>query len=544
MIRVTCLGAAGSVTGSCYLVESSHGRKILVDCGLFQGGKQIEARNWKSWGFDPAEINTVLITHAHLDHIGRLPKLVRDGFSGKVITSHPTAELSRIMLLDSAHIQEMDSEWQNRKNRRKNNSPVKPLYSTEDAEKTLNFIKGVDRDQKIEIEPGFTARFRNAGHILGSSIIELWVEDENETKKIIFSGDIGKNDQLIVKDPELIHDADYVFIESTYGDRLHRSFDDSKEELLEAINYAVENGEKIIIPAFAVERTQEILYILGEFSRQGKLPDIPIYLDSPLAIKATEIFRNNTKYYDDKAKAILASGEDPFSLPRLQFTPDARQSADINELDGSAIVIAGSGMCNAGRIKHHLKHNLWKPGASIVFVGYQAAGTTGRMILEGKKWVKIFWQSVAVKARVFSIGGFSAHADQAGLLEWLSNFKDSRPMVFVMHGEPDTSKKLAENIRHDLGLQAHVPMWREKLNLTAAVSEQELFPADERQYMLSQSTKAIQELEAELRRLKEATIKAAQNDQLSDDDLERLETALEELKGIMPEVINTEKMTI
>jgi len=406
MIRITCLGGVGSVTGSCYLVESPQSKKILVDCGLFQGGRQMESRNREEWGFDPGEIQTLFLTHAHVDHSGRIPKLVKDGFKGKIITSPPTAELCEIMLLDAAHIQEMDAEWQTRKNKRQAKKDITPLYTTEDAEASLKLLSPIERDNVVTVDPGMKARLRNAGHILGSSILELWVEEGGETFKVVFSGDLGKKDQLIVRDPHEIFDADYLFVESTYGNRQHRDMEGSKKELVDAIQYSVSFGEKIVIPAFAVERTQEILYILGEFLRDGLIPDIPIYLDSPLAIKATEIFRRNKKYYDEEAKAIVDSGYDPFGMPNLRFTSTTKESIAINEKPGSAIIIAGSGMCTAGRIKHHLKHNLWREGASIVIVGFQAKGTTGRKIVDGAKQVKIFRENVAVRAKVFTIGGF------------------------------------------------------------------------------------------------------------------------------------------
>ena len=438
MIRITCLGGAGSVTGSCYLVESPQNRKILVDCGLFQGGRQMETRNREEWGFDPGEIQTLFLTHAHVDHSGRIPKLVKDGFKGKIITSPPTADLCEIMLLDAAHIQEMDAEWQTRKNKRQAKKDIMPLYTTEDAEASLKLLSPMERDNVVTVDPGMKARLRNAGHILGSSILELWVEEGGETFKVVFSGDLGKKDQLIVRDPHEIFDADYLFVESTYGNRMHRDMEGSKKELVDAIQYSVSFGEKIVIPAFAVERTQEILYILGEFLRDGLIPDIPIYLDSPLAIKATEIFRRNKKYYDEEAKAIVDAGYDPFGMPNLRFTSTTKESIAINEKPGSAIVIAGSGMCTAGRIKHHLKHNLWREGASLVIVGFQAKGTTGRKIVDGAKQVKIFRENVAVRAKIFTIGGFSAHADQGDLLEWISHF-ESNPKVFVVHGEATAS---------------------------------------------------------------------------------------------------------
>jgi len=532
MIRVTCLGGAGSVTGSCYLVESPQSRKILVDCGMFQGGRQMESRNREEWGFNPKEIETLFLTHAHIDHSGRIPKLVKDGFKGRIITSPPTAELCEIMLLDAAHIQEMDAEWQSRKNKRQAGTDVTPLYTTEDAEASLKLLHPIERDQIITVEPGVKARLRNAGHILGSSILELWVEGGEEPLKMVFSGDLGKKDQLIVKDPHEIFNADYLFVESTYGNRLHRTFEESKHELVEAIQYSVSAGEKIIIPAFAVERTQEILYVLGEFLRSGLIPEIPIYLDSPLAIKATEIFRRNKKYYDEEAGSIVDSGYDPFDMPNLRFTPTTKESMAINAAKGSAVIIAGSGMCTAGRIKHHLKHNLWRPGASIVIVGFQAKGTTGRKIVDGAKQVKIFRENVAVRARVFTIGGFSAHADQEDLLEWVSHF-ESNPRVFVVHGEAAASTALAEKIQERLHLTAHIPRWKERLILKPVEMFTEKPPAEEvvtdmRTSMLN----AIIDLENELKALRKRVKSAEVDMDVGEEEIDRLTYIQDELKSV------------
>ncbi len=533
MIKITCMGAAGTVTGSNYLIEDSRGKKILVDCGLFQGGKQTEWRNSADWGFDPGEIDTLLLTHAHIDHSGRIPKLVKDGFHGKIITSPPTVELCEAMLLDSGHVQEMEAAWQTRKNKRKSKKGIQPLYTVEDAQASLQYLAPMERDQVIDIEPGVKARFRNAGHILGSSIIELWIEDAGTETKIVFSGDIGKNNQLIVKDPFEITDADYLFIESTYGNRLHRSFEDSKAELLDAIKYAVSNNEKTIIPAFAVERTQEIIYILGEFYRNGSLPDMPIYLDSPLAIKATEIFRKNKKYYDEEAMAIVDQGFDPFDMPNLRFTPSTEESIAINRKPGPAIVIAGSGMCTAGRIKHHLKHNLWRSGASIVIVGFQAMGTTGRRIVDGEKRVRVFREDVAVAAKVSTIGGFSAHADQKGLLKWAGNFTESHPRVFVTHGEQTASETLAAKLKEDLNLETYVPRMRESLILepkkvTHAMAREEV-PEDLQQVMGATVISFEKQLEELKRRL------AGRGGGIQESDIDRLKDIEEDLRMILPE---------
>ena len=533
MIRITCLGAAGSVTGSSFLIESPGGKKILVDCGLFQGGKQMESRNWEDWAFDPEEIDALFLTHAHIDHSGRIPKLVRDGFAGQIITSHPTAELCQIMLLDSAHVQEMDAEWQNRKNKRQGKGDVKPLYTTEDAEASLKLFSPVERDRVIEVESSVKARLRNAGHILGSSILELWVEEKSEPLKIVFSGDLGKKNQLIVRDPHEIFDADYLFIESTYGNRKHRSFEDSKNELLEAVRYSVSYGEKVIIPAFAVERTQEILYILGEFYRDKLLPDIPIYLDSPLAIKATEIFRKNKKYYDEEAQAIVEEGYDPFDMPNLKFTESTRESIAINEKAGSAIIIAGSGMCTAGRIKHHLKHNLWREGASIVIVGFQAKGTTGRKIVEGAKRVRIFRENVAVRAKVFTIGGFSAHADQDDLLEWVGHF-ESKPRVFVVHGEATASETLAKRINERFNLEAHIPRWKQRLVLKPREAPYNGPPTEEAlPDMQTSMLNNIIDLENELKALRKRVKSRERGDRIDEDEIDRLKYIQEELQTIL-----------
>lgn len=534
MVRVTCLGGVGSVSGSCYLVESPQGRKIMVDCGLFQGGRQTEARNWEDWGFNPQDLEALFLTHAHIDHSGRIPKLVKDGFRGKIITSPPTAELCEIMLLDSAHIQEMDAEWQTRKNKRQKKSEIVPLYTTEDAETSIKLLAPVERDQIIDVSPGVKARLRNAGHILGSSILELWIEENGVTIKTVFSGDLGKKNQLIVRDPHEVFDADYLFIESTYGNRLHRSFEDSTRELLEAINYSVSHKEKVIIPAFAVERTQELLYMLGGFQRDGLLPDIPIYLDSPLAIKATEIFKKNKKYYDEEAQTILDQGFDPFDMPNLHFTSSTRESMAINERSGSAIVIAASGMCTAGRIKHHLKHNLWREGASLVIVGFQAKGTTGRKIVEGAKQVKVFRENVSVRAKVFTIGGFSAHADKADLLAWVSHF-ESKPGVFVVHGESTASEALAQEIHDRFGISAHVPKWKERLILSPKeVTFEKPAVAAELPDTETMMLNSIIDLENELKRLKKRIKSKELEAQIEEDEVDRLKYVQEEIQAILP----------
>jgi metallo-beta-lactamase family protein len=425
----------------------------------------------------------------------------------------------------------MDAEWKTRKNRRRDKLDIEPLYTTKDAEASLRYLVPTELDRIIDLEPGIKLRLRNAGHVLGSSIAELWIEDEGKETKLVFSGDLGKHDQLIVGDPTEIIDADYVFIESTYGDRLHRTFEESKQELLEAIQHAASHNEKAIIPAFALERTQEILYLLGEFSRAGLLPDIPIYLDSPLAIKATEIFRKNKKYYDEEAMTIVNQGFDPFDMPNLKFTRTTGESMKINQDRGAAIVIAGNGMCTAGRIKHHLKHNLWRSGASIIIVGFQAQGSTGRQIVDGVKRVTVFGEEVAVKAKVYTIGGLSAHADQADLLGWVGHFAEkSRPRIFVVHGEPLSSQSLAQAIRNRFNLEVYVPRWREALVLEPREGVPEVLPepivVDLRQNMLSIAA----DLEEAVSRLRQRLV--ANEKTISEGDVERLKGIRDELQTV------------
>lgn len=534
MIRVTCLGAAGGVTGSNHLVQTSDGKNILVDCGLFQGGRQMEARNWGDWGFDPASIDTVFLTHAHIDHCGRIPKLVHDGYKGKIIASPPSIELAEILLLDSAHIQEMNAQWQTKKNKRRRKKEILPLYTTDDAQKSLSHFAPLARDNMMDVGPGIKARFRNAGHILGSAILELWIKDGDDEVKIVFSGDLGQSAQLIIKDPYQIFEADYLFVESTYGNRLHKSHEESRAELLEAIKYSFKAGEKVMIPAFAVERTQEVLYMLGEFHRAGVLPDIPVYLDSPLAIKATEIFRANKKHYDKEALAVVAKGFDPLDMPNLKFTLSTADSIAINEKPGAAIVIAGNGMCTAGRIKHHLKHNLWRPGASLVIVGFQAHGTTGRRIVEGATEVKIFRENVSVEAKIFTIGGFSAHADQHDLLEWISHFAESKPKVFPIHGEPHACQVLADMIENRFGLKTHVPRWRESILLTPKEVKFEQSKEKTPEFdPIAEANNVLVNIENNIKNLKKQLKERMTEKKAVDQDLERLQFIEEELKNIL-----------
>ncbi len=462
-MQITCLGAAGCVTGSCFLI----GRKYLVDCGLFQGGRQMEALNRAPWGFNPAEIEAMFLTHAHIDHCGRIPKLVKDGFRGRIYASAPTVELSKILLLDSAHIQEMEAEWQTRKNKRRGEPLTQPLYQLADAEACLSFFETAVQDEILHIDSDFSIRFRNAGHILGSSFLEIWEGPPERSPKTVFTGDLGYRGHMILEEPEILTEADTLFIESTYGNRNHKSLEESELELQRAIQYSYSHGEKVIIPAFAVERTQELLFLLGKFFREKLIPPMPVYLDSPLAIAATTIFRNMQQFYDAETKAVLGSGNDLFDFDQLILTRTVVESMAINEHPGPAIVIAGNGMCTAGRIRHHLKHNLWRPGCSLVIVGFQAAGSLGRSIIDGARMVRILGERVIVRAKIFTIGGLSAHADRNALLEWLSHFRNPKMRVYVIHGERSVSDEFAGIVKQKFGFETRVPSIGDRITSTA-----------------------------------------------------------------------------
>jgi metallo-beta-lactamase family protein len=465
-MKIKFLGAARAVTGSCFVIETDQAR-FAVDCGMHQGNDKIEKRNWNADIYEAAKIDFFLITHAHIDHSGLLPLMAKNGFRKPIYTTEPTGDLLKILLLDSAHIQETEAGWKIKRLQRWGKSAdVAALYTTKDAEVVAPLVKTKKYNEMFSPAPGIKVNFLDAGHILGAAIVEIFIEENGASTKLVFSGDIGRRHQLMVEDPAIVKEADYIFMESTYGDRNHKNEEESLNELAEAINYSYSRNEKIIIPAFAVERTQEMLYSLYLLNEKGKLPkDLPVFLDSPLAIKATEIFRRYHSYMDKETNSIVKSGDDPLDLPQLQFSSSTEQSMRINEMKGSAIVISASGMCNAGRIRHHLRHNLWRPGASVVFVGYQAQGTPGRRIVEGAKNIRIFNDDIAVKANIRTIGGFSAHAGQSQLLDWLKNFTNKKMPVFLVHGEYSAQETLAALIKEKLGFGVTIPEYQEEILL-------------------------------------------------------------------------------
>lgn len=432
MIVYSCHGAAKHVTGSCHLVTCNE-RRVLIDCGLFQGDRETEAANAEPFGFEPASVDALLLTHAHLDHCGRIPRLVREGFRGRIYATAATRELARVVLLDAASLQEEEARRAQRSDRR-GEGVTAPLYTIDDALHAFDFfVDDVAYEAPVEVAGGIRARFQDAGHILGSASVVLDLDDGTRQRRMVFSGDLGSPGRPILRDPVPAPEADYVVMETTYGDRPHRSLAASVEELYEAIRSTVARKGNVVIPTFALERAQEILYYLHRGIRDGAIPGhVRVFLDSPMAISATEIFRRHPECFDDGFLAELRHG-DPFAMPGLHFTRETGESMGINAIDGGAIILAGSGMCNGGRVRHHLKHNLWKQRSSIVFVGYAAQGTLARRIIDGAREVRVFNEDIPVRAQVWTINGFSAHADQPALLGWLGTAPRRR--VLLVHGE-------------------------------------------------------------------------------------------------------------
>lgn len=535
-MKVQCMGAARTVTGSCYILEAA-GRRFAVDCGMHQGNAEIEKRNWDVDIYDPDKIEFMLMTHAHMDHSGLLPRLVQKGFHGKVYMTPPTADLLKIMLLDSAHIQEMEAQWKGRKRLRNGDAETTPLYTQKDAMAAFPLFSIVSYGEAFSPAPGVTVTFRDAGHILGAAMLELVVPEDGIKSRVVFSGDIGRPAQLLIRDPTVIEEADFLFMESTYGNRNHKDETDSRNELAEAIAYSYKKGEKVIIPAFAVERTQEMIYSLHLLAKEGRLPaDMPVFVDSPLAIQATEIFRKYRDYMDAETKQLLANGEDPLNLPQLRFTPSTQESMEINNTKGPAVVISASGMAHAGRIKHHLRHNLWRQGASIVFVGFQAQGTTGRKIVDGAKKVRIFNEEVAVGAKIFTINGFSAHAGQSQLIDWLGRFKTEKMCLFLIHGEYTAQQELAGLIRSRFGIEASIPDYLEEMTLVPGC-ELVSVPHPEKATPMIDWTFLIAEMETKLAQLQERREKMEGKAWVEQTELrDRLLEVSRSLAGIISEV--------
>ena len=449
-MKIAFHGADHNVTGSCHLV-SCGGKQILIDCGLYQGGRELTEENHEPFGFDPAEVDYLLLTHAHLDHCGRIPLLSKQGFKGEIITTAASRELAKLVMLDSAHLQEEEAEWHARKHVRHGHrkEEVAPLYTVLDTLNSLDhFGRKAEYGKVLKLDGGIRATFLDAGHILGSASILLELEEDGQQRRLLFSGDLGYSGRAILRNPTPPPHADVVVMETTYGDRLHKQLQPSIAELYEAVTDTFRRGGNVIIPSFALERTQEILYYLREGVKAGDLPaSMQVFLDSPMAISATEIFSRHSECYDAETAELFRNGQDPFGLPGLHFTRQTADSMAINRIGGGAVIIAGSGMCTGGRVRHHLKHNLWREDSSVVFVGFAAKGTLARQIIDGAKMVKLFGEEILVRARIYTIGGFSAHADQDELLAWHRQVGNPA-RTFLVHGEEEAMQSFAK-LLHD-----------------------------------------------------------------------------------------------
>jgi len=452
-LKLKFVGGASTVTGSCYYMETN-GLKMLVECGMHQG-EGTGGLDDRPLPFKPADIDFVFVTHAHIDHSGLLPRLVRDGFKGRVISTPATHDLLDPMLKDSANIQQADAEWETRKNLRAGRPPVEPYYTAEDVDRLLLLFDVRPYDKLFHLGDGVKYRFFDAGHILGSATLELFFQDSEKEKVIVFSGDIGKEGNPIIRDPLTPEQADYVVMESTYGNRSHRSLEDTITELVGAIKETFKRGGNVYIPSFAVGRTQDLLYILNNLVRDGRLYRIDVYLDSPLAEKVTKIYVSHPECFDEEARKFFTTDSRETAI-RLHFIKSPEESMKLNRLKGGNIIIAGSGMCTGGRIRHHLKHNLWRAECSVIFVGFQARGTLGRKIVDGARVVKILGETVAVRAGIHTINGFSAHAGRNGLIKWLGGFSNS-PEVFLVHGEDEARSSLEGLIGEKFGFKTSLP---------------------------------------------------------------------------------------
>ncbi|NLO38515.1 MAG: MBL fold metallo-hydrolase [Ruminiclostridium sp.] len=474
-MKLTFLGAARTVTGSCHMIEMGNTR-ILVDCGMFQGQAKEEAMNEQPLPVKPADIDYVLLTHAHIDHSGRIPWLYVNGFKGEVIATKACVDLCRLLLPDSGHIQEFEAEWKNRKRMRAGRKPEEPLYTMLDAQESMRLFRSIEYDQTIQLTPGIRVCYKNSGHMLGSAFVEVWVRENGKETKLVFTGDMGNTDIPILKDPETISEADYLIMESTYGDRLHADKSSKAEKFMDIVLETLENGGNVVIPSFAVGRTQEIIYELNKnrtqyADRVNKLMHVPVYIDSPLAINATEVYRKHLDCYDDEARSYIENGDNPLDFDNLHFTRSADESKALNDIKGGCIIISASGMCEAGRIKHHLKHNLWREECTILFVGYQAEGTLGRRLLDGEKNVHIFGEEISVNARIEMIDGYSGHADYLGILDWMKNFGELPKRVFLIHGGEDSLYALSDRIKNQFDMDPIIPSREESFVLTAEHEE-------------------------------------------------------------------------
>ena len=545
-MKITFLGAAKTVTGSNFLVEAA-GKKFLVDCGMYQGSAEQEYENETPFAYNVEDIDFVLLTHAHIDHSGRIPKLYNEGYRHPIYAHKATCDLCAIMLPDSGHIQEMEIEWKNRKRVRKGEKTLPPLYTAEDATRSLELFIPVQYDEIIELSPEIHVRYNDAGHMLGSSIIEVWVKEGEKETKAVFTGDLGNNDIPLLDSPTMIDSADFLVMESTYGSRLHMRNDDKAELFLQIVSETIKNGGNVVIPSFAVGRTQEILYELNKIKetrddedfkkRYETLMKSPVYVDSPLAISATEVFKENMNLFEEEIKHEISKGDHPLEFPGLQFTMTAEESKALNENMIPSIIISASGMCEVGRIKHHLKHNLWNPKNTILFVGYQAPGTLGHSIVNGAKKVKIFGEEVAVNARIEYIEGYSGHADQEWLMNFVYSFREQKPKhIFLVHGEEESQEVLKQKIEEEANIPVTIPNYGESYELEdvpVMIGKLVNKPTSTRREIIN----LLHKLQNEMDDMKLAVKDDLENSELKDEDMFRIKEKIKSLEQYILNII-------
>ncbi len=547
-MKITFLGATKTVTGSNFLVETESGIKFLVDCGMYQGHGDVEEKNYDDFLFNIDEIDFMLLTHAHIDHSGRIPKLYKQGYRKPIYAQKATCDLCTIMLPDSGHIQEMEVEWKNKKRIRQGKNILEPMYTAQEAIECLEIFRPVKYDEIVEINNEIKVRFNDAGHMLGSSIIEIWANENGKETKAVFTGDLGNNDIPLLASPTMIESADYLVMESTYGGRIHMKNNDKAKVFLDIVYETLQRDGTVVIPTFAVGRTQEILYELNkikentddaEFMKKyNKLMQAPVYVDSPLAVSATEIFRKNTDLFDFEVKEEMEKGDNPLEFPGLQFTRTVEESKALNESTTPCIILSASGMCEVGRIKHHLKHNIWNANSTILFVGYQAPGTLGRKIVDGVKKVKIFGEEFSVNARVEYIEGYSGHADQEWLLNFVYSFYHKPKHIFLVHGEEEGQEILKQKIEENTGISVTIPSFGETYTLNEKLLVEKTYELPKKYRPLRlEIIERINTLKEEIEDMEQIIKNEKLSENTSDAEIMNLNNKIKEMEQKIVEII-------
>ena len=535
-MKIKFCGASSGVTGSCHLL-STENHKILLDCGQFQGGKAQEALNSEPFPFEPSEVECVILSHAHIDHCGRIPLLVKRGFTGKIYCTDATADLLDVMLKDSGFIHEKDAQWKSKRAARAGKPPVEPLYTYNDAVEALKYVEPVLYDQQIRINEHMKIVFNDAGHILGSAITELWVEEDGKESKIVFSGDLGMTDRPILRDPTVIKKADYVIMETTYGNRNHPANAVSIKSLLDIVLKTVRRGGTVVIPSFAVGRTQELIFEFNKFYEEHseyrrEMDQLMVYVDSPMATTATEVFRKNAQVFDEETRDYIPRGDNPLDFKNLKFTRSTAESQALNMDRNPKVIISASGMCEAGRIRHHLKHNLWDPKSSVIFVGYQAEGTLGKLLVEGAKDIVLFGEEIHVNAEIYNLEGFSGHADQSGLFAWAAGFQKKPKQVFLVHGEEDSKKDFGKLLHDKLGYDPVVVLGNSEfeldMNTAQLLNYEEAEAAGAEDEEIQSVRKQISEIHSDIEKILYNTDLIMGNN-ISEDKLVKINNIVQEL---------------